>query len=221
MSPGVAMSPGVSVLGAAIAVGAVLTIAGEESGRRGLVYVCKPLTTALILVLALTTPGGPPSYRALVAAGLLCSLAGDVFLMLPRERFVAGLASFLVAHVWYSVAFATPPSRPAAWWALAALGVTGLVILRALWPGLGRVRWAVVLYVVVILTMAWQAATRWLVTADPRAGAAALGGLLFVASDAVLAIDRFRRPLRHARAIVLATYYAAQALIAVSTGARV
>ena len=32
-------------------------------------------------------------------------MAGDIFLMLPNDRFVAGLASFLVGHLAYVVAF--------------------------------------------------------------------------------------------------------------------
>jgi uncharacterized membrane protein YhhN len=47
--------------------------------------------------------------------------------------------------------------------------------------------------------------------------AAATGALLFVASDATLAIDRFARPFVLSRAAVLSTYFAAQLLIAVST----
>ena len=34
---------------------------------------------------------------------LVLSLAGDVFLMLPSDRFVEGLSSFLLAHVAYVV----------------------------------------------------------------------------------------------------------------------
>lgn len=45
---------------------------------------------------------------------------------------------------------------------------------------------------------------------------AAVGGVLFVASDSALALDRFRRPFRGAQPLVLATYWAAQTLIALS-----
>ncbi|NIW49240.1 MAG: lysoplasmalogenase, partial [Gammaproteobacteria bacterium] len=33
--------------------------------------------------------------------GLALSLAGDIFLMLPDEKFIAGLVSFLLAHLAY------------------------------------------------------------------------------------------------------------------------
>jgi uncharacterized membrane protein YhhN len=46
--------------------------------------------------------------------------------------------------------------------------------------------------------------------------AAAAGALLFMLSDGMLAVDRFRRPFRWSRLAVLSTYFAAQWLIALS-----
>jgi uncharacterized membrane protein YhhN len=70
--------------------------------------------------------------------------------------------------------------------------------------------------------MAAQSAGWWLgargTPAAPLARHAAIGGALFLASDALLAINKFALPLPLAQVWVLATYYAAQLLIA--TGAR-
>lgn len=44
-------------------------------------------------------------FDALLIGALLFSLAGDVFLMLPGNYFIPGLASFLVAHVFYIALF--------------------------------------------------------------------------------------------------------------------
>jgi hypothetical protein len=61
------------------------------------------------LILAIARPR--PSPRALrLALGLIFSLAGDIFLMLPTDRFREGLASFLAAHVCYIAAFASRSS---------------------------------------------------------------------------------------------------------------
>ena len=43
-----------------------------------------------------------------------------------------------------------------------------------------------------------------------------LGGILFATSDALLALDRFVTPLAHSQILVMATYYAAQLMIALS-----
>jgi len=189
---------------------------GEERGPRPLVYVFKPLTTLLILVAAVSATGADPRYRALITAGLAASLAGDVFLMLPRDRFVAGLASFLAAHLLYAVAFATAPAGPVDLALLVGLLAIAAGIVRALWDGLGRFRVPVLFYVAAIMGMAWLACVRWRTGLEAGAALAAVGALTFVLSDALLAFDRFRRRFRHSRAWVLASYYAAQALIALS-----
>src|SRR5207249_662545 len=53
---------------------------------------------------------------------LVLSMLGDVFLMLPRDLFVAGLTSFLLAHLAYVVGFRVHGGSAGAW-AVAALGV--------------------------------------------------------------------------------------------------
>jgi uncharacterized membrane protein YhhN len=174
----------------------------------------------LLLALALAAGrGAGPRYLAAVAAGLVLSLAGDVFLMLPRDRFVAGLASFLAAHLAYVVAFTTGVSPDSAPLLLAPAALPGAAVLAVLWPRLGRLRPAVTAYVAVITLMAWQAGTRAWALRSPAAVMAALGAACFVASDAMLALDRFRAPFRSARGLVTGTYVAAQWLIASSVGA--
>jgi uncharacterized membrane protein YhhN len=201
---------------AAIAVSAALAIVASTRGWRNGVYVFKPLTTLLILGLVLTGPANAhPSYRPLVAAGLVFSLAGDVLLMLPRDRFVAGLVAFLIAHLLYIRAFTLEGVR-ATWWLLVPLAAYGAVLLRVLLPHVtAKLKAPVIVYALVLLAMAWAAAER---SAGrlPGGAFAALGGLLFVASDSALAFDRFARHFRWADAVVLGTYYAAQTLIALS-----
>ena len=69
---------------------------GEYRGPRALVYVAKPLATLAILALAaLAAPQAEPGVARWILLGLAFSLAGDVLLMLPSDRFAAGLASFL------------------------------------------------------------------------------------------------------------------------------
>lgn len=211
----------VLLLTAAITASAALTVRAEQRGARRIVYVSKPLTTVLIGALALSAPEPVSArYLALIGAGLLVSLAGDVLLMLPRDRFVAGLASFLVAHGFYIAAFAPwPPTlrMPAV---LIVLLICGVVLLRALWDRLGSLRGPVLLYAAALLGMAWQAAERWAGQDTPPALLAAAGAALFVVSDSVLAWERFAGRVRGGSALVLSAYFAAQWLIAMSVAAR-
>ena len=208
------------LLTAAAACTGLLHVWAEYRGPRRAVYVMKPLTTVLILVLALShAVPVSPAYRVAVAAGLVCSLAGDVFLMLPADRFLQGVASFLLAHVAYLVAFTRDAAFGAVPWLLAPCLLLGAVMLAVLWPGLGRLKGPVVVYLVVILAMLWQALGRGVALGTTSAALASNGALLFVASDAALALDRFRKPYRAAQAVILPTYYAAQLLIAWSVRA--
>jgi uncharacterized membrane protein YhhN len=218
---GIIRSPYAAYWLAAIVVSAVLAIVASTRGWRKGVYVFKPLTTLLILGLVLTGPANAylhPLYRPLVAAGLACSLAGDVLLMLPRDRFAGGLAAFLVAHLLYVAAFTSSGVRPR-WWIVIPYAAYGVVLLRILLPHVGaRLKLPVIAYALALLAMAWTAAELDGSGPPPSGAFALMGGVLFVVSDSALAINRFARQFRGADAVVLVTYYAAQTLIAFSVG---
>lgn len=185
-------------------------------GVKWLEYVAKPSTTILLIAIALLLPASDPTYRLFIVAGLLFSLAGDVFLMLPGHHFVAGLLSFLVAHIAYIAAFRIDVGFGARPFVFLLFFVPAIVLLRMLWPHLQKLRVPVVLYVTVLIVMAGQAAARAMELDSAPAWLAASGGALFVVSDATLALNRFRRPFHAAQAIVMSTYVLAQALIALS-----
>lgn len=199
---------------------AVLHIQAEYSGSRRRVYLFKPLTTGLILLFALLIQ--PPvaiTYKILIIAGIVFSIGGDVFLMLPNDRFVYGLVSFLVAHLLYIAAFISLGGFQPDIAALTLYVLYGMAMLRLLWPGLDQMKIPVLIYMVVILVMGWQALALWRLYPATWLWSAAIGAALFVISDSVLAYDRFRSSFVSARAIVLSTYFAAQTLIALSIAA--
>jgi uncharacterized membrane protein YhhN len=195
----------------------VLQLRAEYRGPRWHVFLFKPLTTFLLVLLAMVPPTAHGlGYQVAICIGLACSLLGDVFLMLPRDRFVPGLASFLVAHVAYLVAFSTGVPIGTAPGFLLPLLAVAILLLRLLWPSLGRRRLPVLLYTATILTMVWQAwGRRWLIV-TPSATLAACGAALFMVSDGLLALHRFGHPLPSAQILIMTTYVAAQAMIALS-----
>lgn len=145
-------------------------------------------STALLALLAFTQ-GGP----ALLVAALALSAAGDAFLAQEGEKaFLAGLASFLAAHLAYVPLFLSAGGgmeiiTAGAWRAaLGGLAIAGTVLLlRRLLPAAGpEMRLPVVLYAVAILAMLLAATT--VPSALVVAGAAS-----FVISDSLLAIGRF------------------------------
>ncbi|WP_329841515.1 lysoplasmalogenase [Stenotrophomonas sepilia] len=203
---------------------AILAIVGAflHGDGRWLHWLAKPATTLLIAAIAWRVRDpAQPSYRRAVLAGMLLSCLGDIALMLPMDAFVPGLVAFLLAHLCYIVAFRE--GLRAGRGLLAAsilLGAFAVLNVLGLWPHLpAPMRMPVLAYVVVLASMAVLALARQWRSPQPAVEArsapwAAVGALLFVASDSLLAWDRFAGGLPLARLLVLSTYYGAQYAIA-------
>ena len=199
-----------------IVISALVNIAADYRGARRVVYVFKPLTTLLILLVALLSADPPQLiYKVLIIAGLVCSLAGDVFLMLPGNRLLQGLMAFLLAHLFYIDAFVTGNGfRFSLWVVPCALFL--ILFMRVLWPHTGNLKGPVTVYALAIVAMLWQAIERAAVIPTTGATLAALGAVLFTVSDSALAYNRFVSKFRAAQLLVLGTYWAGQLLIALS-----
>lgn len=194
-----------------------LAIRFDGKGPRRLFYVFKPLTMVLIILVALMARAPVPAvYKTLILAGLVCSLAGDVSLMLPDKWFAAGLVSFLAAHGFYILAFKPAPGRPPSVGILLPFIIFGLLMFRTLAPSLGGLKLPVLVYIAAITAMAWLAADRFIYAGGMRPLLAFAGAVLFLASDSVLAYNRFVGKIGPAQIIILGTYFPAQLLIALS-----
>jgi uncharacterized membrane protein YhhN len=177
-------------------------------------YLCKPAVVLALIATALLLHPAPDAgaRRAWFVAALVCSLAGDVLLMLPTDLFVAGLAAFLVGHLCYVVGFWTrgPGVFDFVPWAVAVAVVVTPVARRILGALRDRPeRVPVTLYVVVISIMLATA----LATGNVAAG---VGALLFVTSDTLIAWNRFVRPFRSADLGIMVTYHLGQAGLVLS-----
>jgi len=202
----------------------LLAIAGNLFALPALVFAFKPATTLLIIAWAWPRGADTPALRRWLRAGLVLSLAGDVFLMWPAG-FLPGLVSFLLAHLAYIVAFTRRTAFAARPSAFAMYGVVAALLLWQLWPGVPPpLRAPVLAYVVCLASMAAQAGASWLAArggaTEPFARSAALGGVLFMTSDTLLAFNKFSAPVPLAALWILLTYWVAQGLIARSLRAR-
>ena len=189
-------------------------------------YVSKPATLIAVIVAAwLITRGPHDEWMArFFLPGLIFSLAGDMFLMLPGERFfVPGLVSFLLAHVCYIIGLnPTWPPLPALI-PLVIVAAIGLWLARGIASGLRRSGQTALLVPVVVyscvlslmLFSAWATLFRPEWTSLRRAFVIA-GGSLFFASDSMLAWDKFVRLLPGGRTKVMVTYHLAQFALAAS-----
>lgn len=184
-----------------------------------LAWVCKPLTTALLIAWAARRGHGDPMRRPLLL-GLALSWLGDVALLWPQQGFLPGLVSFLLAHLAYGVALWRGGARP--WWpAIALYGLVALGVLQQLWPGIApALQGPVVAYVLALAGMAALAGARWWRQRSVSAAWGAAGGALFMLSDATLAVDRFAAPVPMASLWILSSYWCAQACIAAALPPR-
>jgi uncharacterized membrane protein YhhN len=212
-----------AVLFACIPVFAVLDWVAVARQDKRLEYFAKPATTTALLAWFVASAGlqGQALWFAL---GFLFSLGGDVFLMLPKDRFILGLVSFLIGHVCYLIGF--NPSLPPANLPMTILGVlVGIVAVRAyrgiaaglLRSGKQRLRLPVLVYSLALSLMLLSALST-LVRPEWQASAALLassGALFFYVSDIILAWDKFVHPVRRARLLTMITYHLGQALIAI------
>lgn len=180
--------------------------------RRPVRFVTKPAALFFLVLVAATLDPFDETIRTWMVVGLVLSLLGDIFLLgTTKKMFLGGLVSFLLGHVAYVVALQQAPrSIP---WTLVGLAVvvaSGALVGRRIVGGLGSIEGggqmvpAVVAYMVVISAMvvsAFGTAAPW----------AIVGALLFYASDATLAWNRFLEERRFGPLAVMVTYHLGQA----------
>lgn len=173
-------------------------------------HLTKPAALIALIGVAVTLEPFDSTIRTWMVIGLVLSLAGDVFLLLPEKWFVAGLSSFLLGHIAYVVAMQLAPrSVPMSLLGLAVVVVSVAVVGRRIVSGVasGENRdmvAPVIAYLVVISAMVVSAFG----TSAPWAIA---GAGLFYASDATLAWNRFLERRRFGPVAVMVTYHLGQA----------
>ena len=194
-----------------------LAVAGA---RRRLEYAAKPAAMLALLAWLWVESGskltqGPLAWFAL---GLVCSLAGDVLLMLPERFFLPGLVAFLLAHLAY---IAGLNASGIAWPAEALLAIPLALIggwlfgrVRGALRAKGRSKlvgpvavYATVISLMVVSALATLFRGEW--AAGPAALVSAGAGLFFI-SDAVLAWNRFVAPMRNGKLVVIVAYHLGQ-----------
>ena len=184
-----------------------------HASKKSLQYVCKPLATVAFLGVAiaiLNADGVPQTWR--IIAFVFC-LLGDVFLMLPRDAFVPGLASFAIAQICFAVSLLTQDVT-------STRLVVGLVIVVPITIFLAR-RFVksistsghkelvvpVVVYMMVIAAMAVSA-----IAGGTVIGIA--GAAFFLLSDALIAEQRFVKERAWQPVGIMVTYHLALAGLA-------
>jgi uncharacterized membrane protein YhhN len=171
---------------------------------------------------------------ALFTAGMVLGTLGDFFnagvlqeLFPLPDPVLGGIAAFALGHLCYisgclrvarRLNFATRGRfwGPVIFWQLFALMGWYLVVFRGARSGPTLLVWAALPYSLLLAGFTGLASS--LALADRRFIGLAVGGILFLASDLILAFEMFRGTFPHARHAVWLTYGPAQMLIVYSLG---
>jgi len=192
--------------------------------KKNLEFIAKP-GVMFVLLVWIWSVGGFSGHMLWFAIGVVFSLAGDIFLMLPNEQFIPGLLAFLCAHLAYIIGFnpTLPPVNFASLTLTLLVALTAAQIYRRLTAntlraGTKRYKTPISVYTLVIGLMLLSALVT-LVRPDPPdpGGWSVLssllvssGALLFFLSDTLLAWNRFVAPINQARLWVIITYHLGQ-----------
>ncbi|MGB5290760.1 MAG: lysoplasmalogenase [Lysobacterales bacterium] len=196
------------------AISAVAVLAGLLFGLPVLYMSAKPLLMITLLLYFASATKGYPRWRFYVMAALVFSWAGDVFLI-SSEWFIAGLVSFLIAHIFYIIAY---QKTGAATGELKTLDVVkfvayGVVLIWVIYPGLDDLLIPVLIYALVLLAMGVWAHKRRGATSSDSFQLVAIGAILFALSDGLIAINKFAFEVPFERILIMSIYMTAQYLI--------
>lgn len=201
------------------AVSTVLLLAAEARGSKLGVWIAKPLASTGFVLTAIAAGGLASSFGRWIVLALVLGWLGDV-LLIPdaRPAFLVGLASFLLGHLVFALAFVERGIAPGAL-VLAALALVLPAIATWRWlsghvpPALRRPVQAYI--ATIVLMVACAVATAF------RASAPLLltGAFLFFFSDLSVARDRFVAPGFANKLWGLPLYYGGQLLLAASVAA--
>ncbi|HEU0185264.1 MAG TPA: lysoplasmalogenase [Blastocatellia bacterium] len=164
-----------------------------------------------VATLAAITFRSPAQSSLILGLALAFSSLGDALLDLgPSRLFIWGLLAFLVAHLIYILLFVrnrVRPLKPKGWQLALVAAVLVCNILLSQWmaPSLGALTGPVIAYVCVITVMVVSA-----ILAGFSKPWVCVGAILFLISDSILAVNKFKSPVPMAGYLIWATYYLAQ-----------
>ncbi|WP_426063277.1 lysoplasmalogenase [Flavobacterium sp. DSP2-3-1] len=164
------------------------------------------------------------STKKILLSALTLSWVGDIILMFADKGelyFIAGLIAFLLSHISYIILFSKQlkinlkKSKIIFWVGVTAIAFYLIVIMLILLPSLGDLKIPVFVYALTISIMLLFALKGFLNWQKPANSYILIGAIVFVASDSLLAFDKFYAPLQYSSLLIMATYLLAQYLIVI------
>lgn len=160
--------------------------------------ISKPLIVLSLLIYFIQRAGTSSPASLFMIVALAMSIAGDAALLFEFGNpmfFMIGLASFLLAHIFYMAAFNQHRKRDGAR-SLRWMWIVGVVLylgffLAVLMPYVGDFRIPVIIYAVVLCCMLLMVVHAFRALYVKPGIICLAGALLFVVSDTTLALNKF------------------------------
>jgi len=196
-----------TILSFLVLISAIIAIIYRQKENTKMYSIFKPLTTLLIISIAtLIFHKTGSTYSIITLVALAFSLIGDVFLI-SDKYFLQGLASFLIAHICFIIGFTSLYGFNYSLLPLIPLLLIGSGYFMYLKKSLKEFSIPVLVYILVILVMNWQAINLTLSSGNDFFYALAIGSILFSLSDSILAYNKFKKPFKSAEPLILSTYW--------------
>ncbi|SDH35206.1 lysoplasmalogenase [Winogradskyella thalassocola] len=195
-------------------------LTGSTESLKTVHYIAKPaIVISLIFLFLKTSKSLPKAIKNVTLLALVFSVLGDGLLMFVDQSphfFTLGLVAFLTAHIMYIVVFLkhrNPQKSPLGF--IALLLIYGASLFSFLNGNLGDMLIPVIIYMLVILSMATAAYLRKDKVNILSYGLVFFGALFFLVSDSILALNKFYEPLAYSNISIMVTYALAQYLIVI------
>ncbi len=147
---------------------------------------------------------------------LAFSFLGDVFLLDKNSMFIYGIAAFLLTQILYIYIIVKQMQKPSHFHKylyafLFANYVVYLIVL--LKPNLGEMLYPVIIYGVTIAIFGLVATLNYVTKRTTIDLILWVGAILFIASDSMIALNKFHEPRAFYPVVIMSTYILAQYLI--------
>lgn len=179
-----------------------------------LVYIAKPL---LMITLFWYYYMNARTLNTLFIWGLVFSFLGDILLIGEGEvMFILGLLFFLIAHIFYIMMVLKWLQRPTItmiFFASIPYALIFIALMNILYRGLGEMRIPVIVYAITISLFGIASLIHYFQNRKWRSIVLVAGVIIFILSDAILALNLFYEPRSYYPIMIMTTYVLAQYLI--------
>jgi len=180
-------------------------------------FFSKTLLMPLLLLYYLLSTDKPIIFLILA---LIFSFLGDLFLLFEDKKtfFILGLLSFLIAHLFFFLTFLASSNYFKGlpfyiYLFLIPYFIYGAYLFKYLKPEIDKFQFIILIYIFIIIIMSFSTIPRYYFVSFREFIFPFLGSILFIISDSLLSIKKFKKKIKENSISIMLTYTLAQLFI--------